>query len=109
MSAQWTVNEGSHAFVTVYFWDENGVAVIPTTATYRIDDVSSNQKVVAAVALPAPMAVSKIITITPAENTILNVKNRFEERRITVLFTYSAGAKTGTDEFVYAVKNLYGV
>lgn len=108
MSVQWTVSEGSHAFVTVYWYDEDGAAVTPTAATYRLDDVASGQAILAATSISS-LSTSNLLTITPAQNTILRSKNRFEERRLTVVFTYSSGAKTGTGEFVYAIKNLFGV
>jgi hypothetical protein len=101
------VNEGSTHVVTASFSDEDGNAVIPTSASYRVDDAASGTVVIAATAVTPTAAVIDIV-IPAAKNMILNAGRSLEQRVLTVTFTYSGG-KTGTGEYHYHVKNLRGI
>ena len=100
------VNEKSNMALTVSFFDDTGAAVVPDSATYRIDDLTSSTSILAPTALTPATVVT--IQITSAQNAILNSANQFEDRVITVEFVY-ATTKRGTDEYRYEVRNLYGV
>ncbi len=98
------VNEKTTSLITVAFRDENGGAVTPSAASYRIDDALSGAAIRPLTDL-GPGGPSVEITITDAENRILVPENSTEERLLTVFFTYGAGKK-GNAEYRYIVKNL---
>ena len=103
------VNERSTSILSVSFFDEDDVAVVPASATYRIDDVQSGTAILAATVIGV-LAVSVNLHITEEQNRILTESHPYESRRVTVSFRYGAGsAKRGTDEYIYRIKNLYGI
>ena len=97
------VNENTTSFLTVSFFDELGNAVVPTAATYRIDDPDGTS-IVDATAMTLAEVVE--ITITSNQNRILHPTNPFETRIVTVEFDYSGGTKHGTHEDSYEIRNL---
>jgi hypothetical protein len=106
------VNEASTLILTVAFFDDLGAAIVPTTATYRIEDAAGTR-----IAPPAGdpatsvpitgLAVTVDIEITPAQNAILLGK-AIETRYVTVVWTYGA-ARQRCDVYEYQVLNLRGV
>lgn len=100
------VNEKSNMALTVSFFDDTGAAVIPDSATYRIDDLTSSTSILGSTALS--VAASVEIQITSAQNAMISNANQFEDRAVTVDFVY-ATTKRGTDEYRYEVRNLYGI
>jgi hypothetical protein len=101
------VNERTSSRVTVGFFDEDDLPVVPSSGSYRIDDEASRSAIVGMCAF-ASLASSGIINITPAQNRILDEANHHEDRLITVSFGYGTGQQ-GTDEHRYRIINLYGV
>lgn len=101
------VNEGSTHVVTASFFDEDGNAVIPASASYRVDDAASGAEVIAATAVTPTTPVIDIV-IPAGKNMILNAVRSSEQRVLTMTFTYSGG-KTGTGEYTYRITNLRGV
>ena len=101
------VNEQTTMLVDVYFWDEDGVAVTPDSATYRLDNAETGSLILAATSMGA-MATMKTLNITPAQNAILDASHRFETHVVTVDWTYNT-TRHGTDEYRYTVKNLIGI
>lgn len=102
-----TINERTSCTVTVSFFDEDDVAVTPTSATYRLDDVTSCASILAATVLTG-LGTTKAIEINKDQNKIISEAHAYETRRLTIEFTY-ASTKHGTDEYLYRIKNLYGV
>ena len=101
-----TVPEKTTAYLTVSFFDKAGAPAVPSSVTYRIDCVTTNAQILADT--PLTPAASIEITLTPAQNAILNQANAKESKRVTVKASY--GASDGlNDEYVYVVKNLAGV
>jgi hypothetical protein len=98
------VYEGSTSVVKLTFTDENGDAVIPTSATYRIDDKVTRTSIHATAAF-VPVASTYNVEITAAENRILKSTNVSEDRVLTVTFSYGVG-KTGTSMKEYRIVNL---
>lgn len=100
------VNKKTSLTLSVTFYDEHGASVIPDSATYRIDDLTSSTVILE----PTPLspAASIEIQITSAQNAMVNSANPFEDRVVTVEFAY-ASSKRGTDEYRYELRNLYGV
>jgi len=98
-----SITEQSTGYLTVSFYDKTGALAVPSSATYRIDDKDTGQAVRASTALTPASAIE--ITLTKADNTILNDAGRNEERRVTVISVYSATDQV-TDEYIYKVINL---
>jgi hypothetical protein len=102
------VNEGSAFTLTARFFDE-GVATAPTTARYRIRDLSNDRIVLDWTAITPATSVD--ITITATNNAVYrdNSKKRFnfEERVVTVQANYGLVSQYA-DEYRYLVKNLRG-
>jgi hypothetical protein len=101
------VNERTTMLLTVAFFDDDGVAVAPTTASYRIDNRNSGTEIVDDTAIATP-GTTEEIEITSAQNRILNAANKEEIRVVTVDFTYGS-SRRGTVEYFYKVKNLFGI
>lgn len=99
------VNEGTSLVLGVAFTDMSGASAAPSAATYRIDCITTGTAILGATALTPAAAVD--IHITGAQNAIITTGNAYETKRVTVEWT--AGAYSGTDEYIYAVKNLGGV
>lgn len=97
-------NERSTLLVTVSFVDEDSVAVVPTTAAYRVDDVRSGTHIVESTSIGS-LATSNEVEITSAQMTCLDQRREMEEHRMTVQFTYGSG-RVGTADYVFAVRNL---
>lgn len=103
-----TINEKSTLVLNVKFYDEDDVLVVPTAATYRIDAPQASASVVlTATAFPS-LASSVDLTITAAQNACQS-SAPYEERVVTVAWTYASGTKASNDEYRYRLKNLGGV
>ena len=102
------INERCTYVLTISFYDEDNVLVVPNTATYRIDDVTTGTAIKAQTTCGAVMASSMDVEITTDENNMIAENHTYETRRVTVEFTYGA-AKRGTDEYLYKIHNLPGV
>lgn len=98
-----SVTEKSTAYLTVVCKDKLGVAQTPATFTYRVDDVYTDTQVRGDTSLTPASQIE--ITLTLADNTILNSLHSYEKRRVTVVAVYGIGDQV-TDEFIYEVVNL---
>ena len=98
------VNERTTWIINASFTDENEDAVIPDLGEYSISDEKSGTEIVGPTAFD-PSSSSYDFEVLPEQNRILNAKNRFEERILTLTFVYS-GNKEGTAEYRWSVKNL---
>lgn len=105
-----SVNERSDFALAVSFLDEDGVAVVPTAATYRIDDQLSRRSIQSSTAFPS-LASSVDLWITSDQNFIIKSRSAYEIRTVTVEYDYESddGPKHGTAEYRYKLVNLYGV
>lgn len=102
------VNEQSNQTLRFSFYDEGNSAAIPDLVSYQIHDIISGTEIKAStIILPSSFEVS--IDITSNENRILTSTNKFEQRTVTLIFTYASGTKQGTEEVRYLVKNLTNV
>ena len=105
------VNEGSSYIVTVAFTGEDGAAITPSSASYRVDDVGSGAAIKASTVIES-LGASVDIPLGPEETKILNEAHAFETRLITVSFEYtmeSGDTGYGTAEHLIQIKNLFGV
>ncbi len=100
------INEQTTLFLTISFFDQDNLPVVPDSATYRIDDVLSGTVILADTALTLASVVEVIIT--QAQNAIIASVNPVETRIVTVEYNYG-GSYHGTDEYRYYVKSLAGV
>lgn len=101
------VNEKSTAYLSVTFRDKAGAAQAPTTASYRIDDVTTGQQVRDDTDIASPASTVEL-TLTVADNTLKNPIATTEQRRVTVTAEYGAGDAVRA-EYIYEVINLAGV
>lgn len=106
MAALDIVNEKSTLMLTLAFKDEDGVAVIPSSATYRIDAPQEGLTILPATAISS-LSSSVSLEITSAQNQAVS-SAPYSERVVTVEFVYSL-TKKGVNEYRYKLKNLTGV
>jgi len=97
------VNEKSTAYLTVTFKDKDGALEAPSSASYRIDCLTNGQEVRGDTALTPGATIE--ITLSPADNAIIDQDNEVERRLVTVTGTYGA-SDTIHQEYEYNVKNL---
>lgn len=97
------INEKSRCYLTVAFYDKDGNAAIPTSATYRIDCVTNNTQVKDDSSLTPGSSIE--IPITSSDNAIIAITNTLERRKVTVEAVYGSGDEVH-DEYEYYVKNL---
>lgn len=99
-----TVNEKTDSILNIGFKDENGNLVVPAAASYRIDDVASGEEIKGATNI-TPLSSSVDVAITANENRILDEALSYEERVVTLSYSYGDG-KEANEEYLYRVKNL---
>lgn len=100
-------NERSTVVLTVAFLDDDGAAVTPDAATYRIDDEANRASVQSATTI-SPLDDTVDLEITGDQNYIIKPRSKSEIRTVTIEFDYDSG-KHGTAEYRYKLVNLYGV
>lgn len=98
-----TITEQSTGYLTVSFYDKADVLAVPVSATYRIDDPDTGAAIHAVTSLTPASQIE--ITLTKADNTILNENGKNEQRRVTVIGVYSATDQVA-DEYIYKIINL---
>lgn len=100
------IAEKSATILTLNFVDGQGVASAPDAVTYQVDCMTTGT------ALRAPQALipaaSIDVTLTAADNTLVNQSNVRELRRVTVQATYASGEAVNT-QVDYLVRNYSGV
>ena len=104
------VNERTAFPLSVSFLDENNDPVVPTSATYRVDDEASKTAIVGVTNFPT-LATSVDLWITADDNFIIKPRSKSEIRTVTVQYTYESdnGPTPATAQYKYKVINLYGV
>ena len=105
-----SINERTAFPLAVSFLDEDSVAVVPTSATYRIDDEASKTAIVPVTNFPS-LATSVDLWITSDQNFIVKPRSKFEIRTVTVQYVYESenGPTPATAQYKYKLLNLYGV
>ncbi len=97
------INDQNTCILAVSFKDENGDPVTPSSGKYKINDFASGSVIKPETSF-IPSGSSHNITISSAENKIINESKETETRIVTVIWTYDS--KKGTAEFIYKIKNL---
>lgn len=103
-------NERTAFPLRVSFLDEDGVAVIPASATYRIDDERSRTNIQPVTAFPSLSSVVDL-WITSDQNFIVRPRREYEVRTVTVSYVYESdnGPTPVNAQYKYKLVNLYGV
>jgi hypothetical protein len=97
------VKERSSTTLTSYFRDSSNAASAPTTAHYRIDDVTSETPITGWTALTPATSID--ITIKSSENRMVDNSNERERRVLTV--SADKGTDTETrDTFQWYIENI---
>ncbi len=98
------VNEDSTCTFTAKFYSTNGNPFSPTSARYRVKNVTNNRVVLDWTALA--VGGTEIDILIPASlNKILSNRNLYEEQALAVQAEPGADGQF-TDEVVYRIKNL---
>ena len=101
------VNERCQCKLKLTFYDENNVLLIPTTLSYNIKDMYSDTTI-KTVTTVSPSTSSYTITITSAENAILDNTLMVEKRKVTAQW-YSGTTLVGTADYEYDLVNKFYV
>jgi len=104
------VSERTAFPLAVSFVDENNDPVVPTSATYRIDDEASKTAILGVTSFPS-LATPVDLWITSDQNFIVKPRSKSEIRTVTVQYVYESdnGPTPATAQYKYKVTNLYGV
>jgi hypothetical protein len=114
--ADYILNEGSTALIGLWFKDEKEKNVTPTQLIWRLDDVTlltNNDATFGPYSageivddtMENPTSYKHTVSIPDTANIIINPNNGWEEKVMTVKFTYG-NSSVGTEEFRYRVKKL---
>ncbi len=97
------VNEGTTSYIRASFTDQDGEAMVPSSITYRIDDLGSGQNMIPTTSV-APSA-SVEIRVPPAVNSLLDQDAARETRVATIEASYGSSDAL-VEEVRWLVKNL---
>jgi len=95
-------NEGSSFYPTIYFWDEEGAAMTPTTLYWSLTDMNGNViNSRSAVNVAAP-GTSLTIALGSADLVVLG--NDIASRLITTYGTFTSGTHGAGQTFLFQAK-----
>jgi hypothetical protein len=97
-------NEKTTLLITVTFRDESRELIVPSTVEYRIDDIHSKTMIRNWTSL-TPTDSTMDIEVTDEENALISSKRTYEDRMLTVRFTYPEG-KGGLAQQIFRVNNV---
>lgn len=100
-----SVNAGSTSWINVNLVDQYGAPAAPIAFKYQIDDILSGTNIVPEQTLATPGAAFQI-TVTAAQNLILNAANAQEYRRLTTTAVYGDGTDRITATYDWVVNAL---
>lgn len=101
-----TVNERGTWVSVIAFTKEDGTAVTPTLAKYRIDDVGSGTTVRDNTVISS-LSETTEINWTEADTQILDSSQPYETRKLTVWYEWATGQNS--EQAYLLVKNLGGI
>jgi phage gp45-like len=108
MTVLQSINEGSTAYLTASFEDEDGVAVVPDSITYRIDCLTSGTVIRNNTSVTPATSIE--IKLTPGDNVIVNPGTYcVSELRLVTVEAVLGDNDVITEEYKYAVKSLLKV
>lgn len=97
------INEKQSKVLKLSFKSVSGIDVIPSSGTYRIDDVGSSTQIRGNTSFYPSSAYHNIL-LDIVDNTLVSANNPYEMRILTV--TIVASGITTTAEFKYLIKNM---
>lgn len=100
------LEEETSVVLTIRFYDRGGVAVVPLSAIYQVDCPTTGTAVRAETALLPAAQIA--LTLTAADNAIVDQGNVRELRRVTIEAVLPGG-DTVNAQYDYLVRNLSGV
>ena len=100
------VNERSSSQITATFLNASKVATAPTSARYRIDDLTNREREILDWTTIATPTATETVTITAEQNRIVSEQNVRELRQITVEAT--SGGQPFREAYQYEIVNLIG-
>lgn len=103
--AEQTVNDGTECYPEITFIDADGNPYVPSSLSYRIDDLTNNVPVVPLTTLTPANVVR--VTITSVQNT-MNVASRLRERRQVLFVVGIPGGTTRYDDTTYSLVRRVG-
>lgn len=101
-----TVNEKSPLCLTMTFTDEDGAPLVPISLDWRLDDLGTDEEIVAWTPVSTPAAVMKI-TI-PADNNVIGYDGNIREPRVFGIRINDGAISEAHAEYHYHVINLTG-
>ncbi len=99
-AAEESYQAGSMFYVNAAYYSAPGQLFVPRAISYRIDDVVSGFNVLPWTTLP--QAAQNTITVTGAENAIIDRARQFEQHQVTVAVTDQTGV-TAYQPAVYMI------
>lgn len=104
------VNERSTWITDISFTDENGDPVVPSIASYRVDDVGTDVEIRddTTITFDSPPGPFVSVEWTKEDTSILDERHPYETRRMTVSWEYDTD-KHGNAEYLLNVRNLKGI
>ena len=99
-AAEETYQAGSMCYVNTAYYTAPNQLFVPRSISYRVDDVASGYNIVPWTTLP--QAAQNTITVTGAENYVIDQARTFEQHQITIAVTDQTGA-TAYQPAVYTI------
>lgn len=104
-----TIKEGSAAFFTLTFEDENEVARVPATVAWRLDDVEEDGTLVQIDDWTVLTPASTINLVVPgASNDIIDAAKIMEHKLVTIRADVGLDTESNND-LQYRVRNIRNV
>jgi len=99
-----SINEGHTGFVTLTFIDENNNAVVPTSFTYKVNDLITGQNLASGNVSPVGNS-TYTLELASTVNIIVNNSHAAEEHVLTINARYESN-KYVTGDYHFLVNNL---
>ncbi len=99
-AAEESYQAGSMCYVNTAYYTAPNQLFVPRSISYRVDDLASGYNIVPWTTLP--QSAQNTITVTGAENYVVDQARTFEQHQITVAVTDQTGA-TAYQPAVYTI------
>ena len=99
-AAEESYQAGSMCYVNTAYYTAPNQLFVPRSISYRVDDIASGYNIVPWTTLP--QAAQNTITVTGAENYVVDQARTFEQHQITIAVTDQTGA-TAYQPAVYTI------
>lgn len=99
------INARTSGSLNVVFRDKAGVPSAPTSVTYRVDCLT-NRRNIRPVTTPSSIAAEMDIPIASGDTAIVNPSNATEQRRVTIVASYTGPDDQVTTQHDFEIVNL---